>query len=63
MMVYVRLEDGEVFVKEGAVFLEGDESKRKLSSKGDIDRGGSSAFFCPGEVGNLLRREQAPSCQ
>ena len=45
MMVYVRLEDGEVFVKEGAVFLEGGESKRKLSSKGDIDRGGSSAFF------------------
>ena len=45
MMVGGRFQYETALVKEGAMFLHGDESIRVFLIKGDLDRGGSSAFF------------------
>ena len=45
MMVGGRFQYETALVKEGAMFLKGGESIRAFLIKGDLDKGGSSAFF------------------
>ena len=63
MMVGGRLQYSTPPVKLVAVFLKGGDSRRMLLNGGDLDRGGSSKFFCPREVVQLLQQDRYTRCQ